>query len=81
MLQCQWRCSLDRYERLELLERGAVLYLKQHTGPGHCVTAEMLADFLNDLAARWGCHYTVRAHHLRARTGNSQYSFAEPRQS
>ena len=64
---------MNRYERLEILERAAVLYLKEHTGSQHAVTAEMLAGLLNHLAAHWGCHYTVSAAHLRARHGNDPY--------
>lgn len=66
---------MNPYEKLELIERAAVLYLKEHTGPAHSVTAEMLAEMLNRLAARWGCHYTVTATHLRTRTGGDPYSF------
>lgn len=67
---------MDRYLQLEELERAAVLYLRS---PGsrysRKLSARQLAGLLNHIATQWGCHYTVRAEHLKRRKGGNPYSF------
>ena len=71
---------MNRYEQLEMLERSAVRYLREtRVSPfAHRYCAEELAELLNSLARRWGCHYTVSVENLRNRTDNNPFGFMEP---
>lgn len=67
---------MDRYQQLEELERGAVRHLHSRSSRhGRRLSAQELAGLLNHIAAQWGCHYTVRAEHLKRRKGGDPYSF------